>query len=481
MQKKKNNILPFITALMILVSFLLLSGTFFDNDGWFLLNNGRYIIEYGVPMKNPFTWMKGLDIIIQQWLWSVIVYVVYNGLGSWGLILMCIGMYFFAMFLYVKICALYKVPYPRAVCLASVALLLMYQFLSIRPTFITIILLLWQVYILEKYKKDHDIINLIWLVVISFFEVNLHSAIWVFHFVFLLPYLVPEIRTIFVRFQKRPMKRAPILFVSIFMFLAGFLNPYGYKGMFYLFYSYGDELMKAGINELKVPAFDNVGLLILVLMIFITVWLSKNKTVKLQSSFFYILCGTFILSLSHTRNSVYFFLGCMLFGIEILKNTRLDFIYLDKKIIASALALLSILLVPVAISTITKTPDVKDSANTPVKAIGYLQENHISVASRLYTEFNSGGYIGWNGYQTFMDARPELYFEEINGKKDIFQDYIKIRHETDEKEFRKFLDEYRFEWMIISDKEPLRMYLEMSGDGEAVVKGNGYKLYKMRN
>lgn len=481
MSKKNNqNLWIPITGFFMLCSFAFLIITFFDNDGWFILNNGRYILEHGIPQKNPFTWMEGLDIVIQQWLWSVIAYFMYDKIGNLGLILLCMIMYALTMFLFVKIADLYDVKHRYSIPFCAIMLLLMYPYLSIRPTFVTIILLLWQVYVLEKYKITGDALNLLWLITISILEINMHSAIWVFHFVFLLPYIVPEIQTYFVKFEKVKMKRLPLILISIPMFLVGYCNPYGINGMKYLLYAYGDELTKAGITELKPPALNGVGIFILLLVVIAAIWIASHYHKKFQSSFIYILCGTMILSLSHSRNAVYFYLGFMLFAIEILKNIDYNKNYKKITCIASIFVVaLWIICISVCYGVIQNASIKSDSELHPVKAIEYLKKHNIPDNTRLYTEFNSGGFIGWNGYKTFMDARPELYFKTLNSKIDAFHDYNKLRKETNPKAYEKFIDKYQFEWMIVSDEESCCLYLDMSTIAEVKMKGNGYKLYQV--
>ena len=58
--------------LAILYILLIITISFFtlriiDNDFWFLINQGRYIIENGFPTVEPFTIHNNLSFIIQQW------------------------------------------------------------------------------------------------------------------------------------------------------------------------------------------------------------------------------------------------------------------------------------------------------------------------------------------------------------------------------------------------------------------------------
>ena len=49
-----------------------------DNDIWFLLNNGRYVINSGIPVVDPFTIHEGLKYVMQQWGTSLFFYINLN-------------------------------------------------------------------------------------------------------------------------------------------------------------------------------------------------------------------------------------------------------------------------------------------------------------------------------------------------------------------------------------------------------------------
>ena len=79
--------------LAILYILLIITISFFtlriiDNDFWFLINQGRYIIENGFPTVEPFTIHNNLSFIIQQWLTDVIFYSIYHSFGHIGIIIL---------------------------------------------------------------------------------------------------------------------------------------------------------------------------------------------------------------------------------------------------------------------------------------------------------------------------------------------------------------------------------------------------------
>lgn len=479
----KNQYLWFTFAVLIITcSFWMISQFYFDNDGWFILTNGRYILENGIPSKNPFTFVPDLDIIIQQWLWSVLLYWGFEKIGTWWIAAIVMIMYALSLFLFLKITHVQGLRVNKALPFGTVCLLLMSSFLNMRPTFVTIILLLWQVYILEKYKLDGKWKSLLWLIVISLLEINFHSAIWIFHFIFMLPYIVPEIPNPWIRFKKYHFSRKPLYVMMLPMFTVGFLNPYGVRGMLYLFYSYGEELRSAGIKELMAPATDNIGLILLVLILICSIWTWHYRNNVIPSSFFYIICGTGILSLSHTRNAVYFLLGFLLYGIVIMNTVHISVKKMHKftmPIFTIAIILFSGSVVPTAMKDIIKAPRVEDKSMTPQVAVEYFSKNHVDKDCKIYTNFNCGGFLEWHGYKSFMDPRPELYFKTLNGKMDIFSDYNAIRKTYDADKLRDFIKKYDFEWMIVNDNEPLSLYLSMNNHGKEVQKGNGYKIFRI--
>lgn len=74
MRNKLSTILFFLTVICILFAFT----SRFDNDGWFLLNSGRYIENYGIPHTEPFTIHENFHFVMQQWLFDVILWKIYT-------------------------------------------------------------------------------------------------------------------------------------------------------------------------------------------------------------------------------------------------------------------------------------------------------------------------------------------------------------------------------------------------------------------
>ena len=97
---------------------------YMDTDSYFILAEGRDILENGIKYTNSFTVVDGLDIVVQQWLWCVLIYCIYSVLGNLGLILVCIVETVIIAVLLILLGRLKKVDHSSLLILVSVFLYL---------------------------------------------------------------------------------------------------------------------------------------------------------------------------------------------------------------------------------------------------------------------------------------------------------------------------------------------------------------------
>lgn len=78
------NVITSIASLIITILASMLAGGQFDNDQWFILANGHYIINHGIPYENPFhVW--GGKTVIENWGWSVLCWILWSIAKQYGL------------------------------------------------------------------------------------------------------------------------------------------------------------------------------------------------------------------------------------------------------------------------------------------------------------------------------------------------------------------------------------------------------------
>ena len=161
-----------------------------NNDFYFLYKTGEYITKHGFPHKEFLTMHSSMEIIAQQWLSTVIYYEVYRLLGIVGVILLVYLCYLVISFLIYKICKMITDNTMIALSCSFVAdILLAMMYLVSRPQILTYIMLLLEIFLLEKYVQDKKATPLFFLPLLSVIQVNMHAAMWGMMFVYALPYV----------------------------------------------------------------------------------------------------------------------------------------------------------------------------------------------------------------------------------------------------------------------------------------------------
>lgn len=469
-----------------------------DSDTFFIAATGRYIVENGiVPTTNPFVIHEGFSVIIQQWLFDVLIYGIYNYFGNVGLLIYVTLIYAISMLLLYKYFGLFTEKTKTKNIVFIIASYLYTAYAVARPTGISFIAMLLLLYCMEKYRRTQKTSYLIALPFISLIVINMHAAMWPMMFVMMLPYVfpytIPTKANIKENTKKWFTKNKYIMLTSLIMFATGFINPNGIKGMAYVLLSYGSATNGVQIQELVPPSTnDFVGIIIMLTFAFVAIYAYTNKDNILnahrdnQEEFtrLYMALGTLILACMHTRNLWYLILGTTPIILTVLNNITFKKQKPKKEEPTYALFIKALYIVVLTI-TITiilfKSCDYadytnKDSTLAPYKAVAYLDKNETSDIT-LYTEFNNGAFCEWHGYKVYMDARPELFQKNINKKKDIYTEYCDVA--TGKANYEEFLNKYNFTHLIVSDNTVFNMYLTLNSNYTAVVDGEGYTLYEL--
>jgi len=262
-----------------------------DNDIWFLLNHGRYVLNNGFPYVEPFTIHEGLSFVMQQWGSALIYWIVYNYIGEKALFLFVIIIGTIITIMFYKLCKLVSNNINISLILALLFSFTIRNYIVARPQIFTYLILILELYYLESYIKTNDNKKLYILPLLSLIQINMHASMFIFQFLFILPFIINGIKLKKVKLSTYKLK--PILFITILMLLIGFLNPYGYEAITYIFNSYGIDYVSNYIAEMQVLTFKNVNCKILILCICFLIFLFnylKNNKIELRHLF--LLFGT---------------------------------------------------------------------------------------------------------------------------------------------------------------------------------------------
>lgn len=429
-----------------------------DNDIWYLLSEGRYIIQHGIYHIDPLSMHEGLQVTVQNWLSASIFWGVYNGFGEMALyVVMLISNFFICLLLY-KICNLIsdenKLLSLITMLIADITLVS--HFIVTRPQIFSFIILLSVIYVLELYIKKKNPKYLIWLPILSLIEVNIHASLWWMIFLFAIPYVIDSFKIPFLNTEGYEKKW---LFISLgIAFLVGFINPYGYKAITFIFTSFGDKYMHMFIKELIPFTFSNTlckHMFIIVLITIACLAFFRKGNVKVR--YICLYCGTMILGFSTVKAFSHFIIvGIFPFAYFFKDMFPKDFSDLPinfKKVLNIILAIVSILLIGLfcyVYSIRTKSIGLNHNGIDAMKIITKYGDPNKDM---VYASFNNGGLVEFYGFKPYIDPRAEVYLKINNKKADIFEEDYKLQH--GQLNTHEFISKYNFAYMLIEKNDYL--------------------------
>lgn len=461
-----------------------------DSDFYFLAGTGRYILENReVPTVNPFVIHENFGMIVQQWLASVANYILFDLFGIWGLEVYCALIFLLLQF----VIYLYSSFFTNVRSLKMAALIvsdmILVPFMTSRPSAVTILVLLTELCILEFCEKKKKWISLWLLPVLSLFEINFHATFWPIQFILMLPYAVPDVRKFLLKKTSLKMiagyfcEKKAVWGIMLPMFLAGFLNPNGIKGMAYLFFSYQSANLQHQISELAKPCvLSYTGVFIVGSIVLSAVYFYVYRT-EADIKIVYMQLGTLFLACMHERNFWFLIPGgvpvlCCLMNGRFARNIGRKTLTLKKLFCVISLQTTGLILSLWILGSLEGSGGVNaDSYTTPNLAADYLDQFD-GEQVKLYTEFGNGAFMEWKGYKVYIDARPELFQKKINQQEDIYSESIELA--SGETDMELFLKKYDFTHLITGVHSKLDIFLGFQEDYEKVLEAEEYILYQRR-
>ncbi|MGN0384218.1 MAG: hypothetical protein ACI4DS_08105 [Eubacterium sp.] len=467
---------------------ILITGITINSDAWFLLNGGRYILNNGFPYIEPFTIHTGLNYVMQQWMTSVIFYKIYSIAGTIGLITLVYIIFIIIIVSIYKLCMIVsKNNFLVSVVSTFVSAIYISFQMTTRPQIFTILILVLEVLVLEKYINSNKWQELIWLPIISVFFINVHAAMWFMQFIVLLPYIIDSYNLDLKVIKGQGYPKKPLFITALFMFLGGFVNPYGIKSITYVFGSYGIEEINDYVKEMHpLNITQSVGLFLFLLFFIIIASFILYKKGTMRLRYVLLMLGFGYMSLLTVRN-MFLFSSCAVFGMAYyFKDLQLSTYVvanISKPLKSGSSKLfriiVSVLMIAVLCFGIFYKVTTIDNSIVQKDAVDYILKNCNVDTVKMYTSYNDGAYAEYMGIKCYMDARAEVFLKSKNGKEDIFYEYCRL---LDGKIYYKdFLQKYKFTHIMVTSDDILYVLLAHDKDYEIVYEDNYCKIYAPAN
>lgn len=106
-----------------------------------------------------------------------------------------------------------------------------------------------------------------------------------------------------------------------------------------------------------------------------------------------------------------------------------------------------------------------------------IKENPVDEL-RLFNGFNSGAYLEFKGYKTYIDPRADSFVEEANNDFDYLTEYFDVK--TGNVYFKQVFDKYDFNYAIVdlNTEAPLYSQISNNDDYTLVFESEDYALYR---
>ncbi len=215
--KKIQVLYLFILIILIIIGAICVTSKKMENDTFFTIATGNYIMDNGLDECEPFTFHNNLKYIKLRYGFDVLIANIYN-------IFNYDGIYFFTIIMSIAISiSLFYVCFKISNLPTVSAILVMIMLLNVRISFvaraqiISFLIFVWEFYFIIRLFKTSEIKYAVAIVLLSFAMLLFHSSVWILYPVLFLPFLVQGI--IDIIFEKKGKNNIKLMAITFLMVL----------------------------------------------------------------------------------------------------------------------------------------------------------------------------------------------------------------------------------------------------------------------
>lgn len=450
----------------------------FQNDTYWLLNTGKYIIQNGFPYNEPFTIHEGLNFTAQQWLTTIILYLCYSQFGIAALFILKVILFGCICFMLYKVSFLISKNESMSLVVAGFGSVLLIPNIVLRPQIFSMIIFLAEIYFLELFMENKKKINLIPLALLSLLLINMHGALWIFYFLIFVPYIIDAMEFNFSISKLKEPKLIGLILTVFFAFLLGFINPYVVQNVAYLLHSFGNQFVNQFVSEMSSPDFkSSYGISVFIYVAAVAlIYINHKGTTRLR--YVLITFGTLYMGLSSIRSFSLFIICALPFIAYYLRDVRYEVtLKTNRLVVFFAFAMLCI----ACLGLIKNQFKISVYPDEPYmqQCVDYLVQNVDVGKMRLYNEYETGGFLEYKGIKTLIDSRAEIFLKSINRKEDIFMDYANLSN--GKMHYIDFIDKYKLSHFMITRDTLMDVYLKKDAGYKLLYSNDKFEIFAKAN
>lgn len=539
---EKNIKFDILSIVCIIVFCISMSPVTLQNDTFYTIKIGEYILDNGITYMDPFSWHENLSYTFPHWLYDVMIYAIFNVGGYLGIYISTIA---FA-------CILGIILYATNVKLNKNRLLsflmtigviyLLGDFIAARAQLVTYILFTLTIYSIERFLSTKKKRYPLYLIIISIMIANLHVAVWPFYFVLYLPYIgeyiiaclqdsgkfidkikirryknklnkniidektreeitnkVLELEGKISQADERKNKRNTkaykveiaknnnvkwLILIMLICVLTGLLTPLKDAPYTYLFKTMQGNTTQ-NINEhLPLVLIDNKEFLVFI-VIFLIILMFTDTKIRLKDLF--MIGGLLLLAfISRRQTSMFILLGSFTLVnlcARFINKYDPDGIKKVEEFMTTLLGKIIVISIIVILSYSNIKPDLDDKfvneKSYPVEATKFIKENIDIQQMRLFNEYNYGSYLLLHDIPVFIDSRADLYSPEFNKGTSVFSDFMNISGISVYYEDK--FESYGITHVIIKRNSKLNLLISRDDNYKELYKDDNFCVYERLN
>ena len=470
----KNKKLYIVFSMLLIVIILMTVTKEMQNDTFFTIATGEHILQEGYDNVDHLTWHEDLGFYKLRWAFDVAIAFIYNTFGFAGIYAFVVIIASLTVLSLFNILLKQKNNIVLSFIATVISMLLMTSNWSFtaRGQIISYLLLLLEIYFIEKMISTKQKRYYIIFLVISALIVNFHASVWYMTIILVLPYLAEAIMHKIMKNKNlekskiilEPISIKMLIIAILCLVLGSFISPIGTYTYTYMFKVIGG-ISSTFISELQqTDIISSIGMILGLIVIDILMLATKSK---MKLSDILLFFGLYFMAILARRNQAFLYLIGTIPVVRLITNF---FETYDTENILEKLNNFFSKNWVLGCTTIVIVIGLSSNMVTRIRE-KYVNERKYPVEA---VNFNYGSYLELSGIPAFVDSRSEIFTEEFNNVT-ILKDWLETSRGN--VNYNDTFAKYEIDYAIVEDKEIINTYISADENYEKVFDDETFSIY----
>ena len=486
----KNKKLYIVFSMLLIVIILMTVTKEMQNDTFFTIATGEHILQEGYDNVDHLTWHENLGFYKLRWAFDVAIAFIYNTFGFAGIYAFVVIIASLTVLSLFNILLKQKNNIVLSFIATVISMLLMTSnwAFTARGQIISYLLLLLEIYFIEKMISTKQKRYYIIFLVISALIVNFHASVWYMTIILVLPYLAEAIMHKIMKNKNlekskiilEPISIKMLIIAILCLVLGSFISPIGTYTYTYMFKVIGG-ISSTFISELQqTDIISSIGMILGLIVIDILMLATKSK---MKLSDILLFFGLYFMAILARRNQAFLYLIGTIPVVRLITNffetydtenilEKLNNFFSKNWVLGCTTI---VIVIGLSSNMVTRIREkYVNEKKYPVEAVNFIKENLDYINLRIYNSFNYGSYLELSGIPAFVDSRSEIFTEEFNNVT-ILKDWLETSRGN--VNYNDTFAKYEIDYAIVEDKEIINTYISADENYEKVFDDETFSIY----